>query len=184
MEKHTGGLILMTLLCMPSVLTRTSLSLQELQTNLATLGACRRVDLLVTNSIPAKRPMPLTSPMTSKSRARALSDSRMCLPTTLAFSCRRSCLITLSTAWPAATAALHPPKVLKYSIPPLENFSASSLLRTTAERGNPLPILLPRITMSGTTPWVWKPQKCAPVRPKPHWTSSAMHTAPTLLIAP
>ena len=32
--------------------------------------------------------------------------------------------------------------------------------------------------MSGTTPWVSKPQKCVPTRPKPIWTSSATHTPP------
>ena len=32
--------------------------------------------------------------------------------------------------------------------------------------------------MSGTTPCVSKPQRCEPRRPKPVWTSSAMHTPP------
>ena len=34
------------------------------------------------------------------------------------------------------------------------------------------------VTMSGTTSWPSKPQKCSPVRPKPVCTSSEMHTPP------
>ena len=37
------------------------------------------------------------------------------------------------------------------------------------------------VTMSGCTPWFWKPQKWDPVRPKPVCTSSAMHTPPAAL---
>jgi len=37
---------------------------------------------------------------------------------------------------------------------------------------------LAMVTMSGTTPWFSKPQKCVPVRPKPVCTSSAMHRPP------
>jgi len=42
----------------------------------------------------------------------------------------------------------------------------------------PVPIGLPIVTMSGTTPWVSKAQKRVPARPNPVWTSSAMHTPP------
>ena len=49
---------------------------------------------------------------------------------------------------------------------------------TTAPSGWPLPIGFPRVTMSGTTPWVSKAKTCVPTRPKPTCTSSAMHTAP------
>lgn len=34
------------------------------------------------------------------------------------------------------------------------------------------------VTMSGTTPWVSKPQKWLPTRAKPAWTSSAMQSPP------
>ena len=70
-----------------------------------------------------------------------------------------------------------PPKVLKYSIP-LSNEAAISGVVTTAASGWPLPIGLPIVTMSGTTPCVSKPQKCVPTRPNPTCTSSAMQTPP------
>ena len=37
------------------------------------------------------------------------------------------------------------------------------------------------VTMSGCTPWFWKPQKWEPVRPKPVCTSSAIQTPPAAL---
>ena len=49
---------------------------------------------------------------------------------------------------------------------------------TTAPIGWPLPIGLPRVTMSGTTPSWAKPQNAVPTRPKPAWTSSARQSAP------
>ena len=52
-----------------------------------------------------------------------------------------------------------PPKVLKYSIP-VSNERAIAGVVTTAPSGWPLPIGLPSVTMSGTTPWVSKAQKC------------------------
>ena len=67
--------------------------------------------------------------------------------------------------------------MLKYSIP-VTNDAAISGVVTTAPSGCPLPIGLPRVTMSGTTPSSSKPQKCEPMRPKPTWTSSATHTPP------
>ena len=70
-----------------------------------------------------------------------------------------------------------PPNVLKYSIP-VSNERASAGVVTTAPSGWPLPIGFPRVTMSGTTPWVSKAKACVPTRPKPVCTSSAMHTAP------
>ena len=85
--------------------------------------------------------------------------------------------MTSSTASPAAQATGLPPKVLKNSMP-LANESAIASVVTTAASGKPLPIGLPRTTMSGTTPWVSKPQKCVPSRPKPTCTSSAMQTPP------
>ncbi len=66
-----------------------------------------------------------------------------------------------------------PPKVLKYSIPVTKE-EAISVVVTTAAIGWPLPIGLPRVTMSGTTSWLSKAQKWVPTRPKPTWTSSAM----------
>ena len=54
---------------------------------------------------------------------------------------------------------------------------------TTAPSGKPLPIGLPMVTISGTTLWVSNPQKCVPTRPKPTWTSSAMHSPPASLTA-
>ena len=49
---------------------------------------------------------------------------------------------------------------------------------TTSDTGKPLPTGLPIVTMSGTTPPSSKPHMCAPTRPKPTCTSSAMHTPP------
>jgi hypothetical protein len=46
-----------------------------------------------------------------------------------------------------------------------------------------LPIGLPIETMSGTTPWRWKPHICPPVRPKPGCTSSARNRPPAARIA-
>lgn len=60
----------------------------------------------------------------------------------------------------------------------LDRAAATSGVVTTAARGRPLPMPFAIVTMSGTTPWFWKPQKALPVRPKPVCTSSAMHTPP------
>ena len=70
-----------------------------------------------------------------------------------------------------------PPNVLKYSMP-VSNERAISGVVTTAPIGWPLPIGLPSVTTSGTTPPSSKPQNALPTRPKPTWTSSAMQTAP------
>ena len=61
---------------------------------------------------------------------------------------------------------------------PFAKASAIARVVSTAPRGKPLPMGLPSTTMSGTTPWVSKPQKCVPSRPKPTCTSSAMQTPP------
>ena len=49
---------------------------------------------------------------------------------------------------------------------------------TTAPIGCPLPIGLPSVTMSGTTPSWAKPQNASPTRPNPACTSSATQSAP------
>ena len=67
--------------------------------------------------------------------------------------------------------------MLKYSIP-VWNERAISGVVTTAPIGWPLPIGLPSVTMSGTTPPSSKPQNARPTRPNPVCTSSAMQTAP------
>ena len=85
--------------------------------------------------------------------------------------------MTSRTASPISQETGFPPKVLKYSIP-LANAAAISGVVTTAASGCPLPIGLPIVTMSGTTPCVSNPQKASPTRPNPTCTSSAMHTAP------
>ena len=69
-----------------------------------------------------------------------------------------------------------PPKVLKWMR--LASTCAISGVVTTAASGQPLPMPLAMVTMSGMTPWVSKPQKCVPVRPKPACTSSAMQRPP------
>ena len=67
--------------------------------------------------------------------------------------------------------------MLKYSIPVTKEAATSGVV-TTAAIGCPLPIGLPSVTMSGTTPSSSKPQKCSPMRPNPVWTSSATHSPP------
>ena len=59
---------------------------------------------------------------------------------------------------PRRTATGLPPKVEKNSMP-LSKEAAISGVVTTAASGWPLPMGLPSTTMSGTTPWVSKPQK-------------------------
>ncbi len=85
--------------------------------------------------------------------------------------------MTSRTASPTSAETGLPPKVLKYSIPPANERAISGVV-TTAPSGCPLPIGLPIVTMSGTTPWSSKPQKCTPTRPNPICTSSAMQTPP------
>jgi len=80
---------------------------------------------------------------------------------------------TCSTAMPAAPAAVHPPQVLKYSIPPCANCLAKWGVVTTAPMGKPFPMGLPSVTMSGTTLYLSNAQKWEPTRPKPTWTCSA-----------
>ena len=58
------------------------------------------------------------------------------------------------------------------------NSAAIAGVVMTAPIGWPLPIGLPRVTMSGTTPSCAKPQNGVPTRPKPACTSSAMQSAP------
>jgi hypothetical protein len=61
-----------------------------------------------------------------------------------------------STASPAAIETGLPPKVLKW----IRWVSASAISRrvVTAASGQPLPIPLAMVTMSGTTPACWNPQ--------------------------
>lgn len=70
-----------------------------------------------------------------------------------------------------------PPKVEKNSMP-LSKERAISRVVTTAASGWPAPMGLPRTRISGTAPCISKAQKWLPTRPKPAWTSSAMHTPP------
>jgi hypothetical protein len=56
--------------------------------------------------------------------------------------------------------------------------SAISRRVTIAAIGNPLPMPFDMTTTSGTTPCASKPQKCAPVRPKPVCTSSTTSRPP------
>ena len=79
---------------------------------------------------------------------------------------------------PIAQETGFPPKVEKNSIPLRSNDSAIALVVTTAPNGCPLPMGLPMVTMSGTTPWVSKAHQCDPTLPRPTWTSSAMQTPP------
>ena len=58
------------------------------------------------------------------------------------------------------------------------NESAIARVVTTPARGKPFPKGLPNVTISGTTPCVWKPQKWVPTLPNPTCTSSAMQTPP------
>ena len=91
--------------------------------------------------------------------------------------------LTWRTAMPAAPDAVHPPHVLKYSMPPPEKDVAYSCVVTTAPIGKPFPIGFPRVTISGTTPYISNAQKWLPTLPKPTCTSSAIHAAPSSLIA-
>ena len=91
--------------------------------------------------------------------------------------------LTWRTAMPAAPDAVHPPHVLKYSMPPPEKDVAYSCVVTTAPIGKPFPIGLPRVTISGTTPYISNAQKWLPTLPKPTCTSSAIQAAPSSLIA-
>ncbi len=59
--------------------------------------------------------------------------------------------MTSRTVRPAAQATGLPPNVLKNSMP-LAKAAAIASVVTTAASGNPLPMGLPRTTMSGTTP--------------------------------
>lgn len=70
--------------------------------------------------------------------------------------------------------------VLKYSTPLAVKAPAISAVVATHDRGCPLPIGLPIVTMSGlkSSPCSWKAQKWLPTRPKPVCTSSATNTPP------
>lgn len=93
--------------------------------------------------------------------------------------CSPSSSMAFKTALPPAEHTGFPPKVLKCSR--CDIFLAISSVVTTAARGNPLPMPLAIVTMSGTTPWFSNPQNLVPVLPKPVCTSSAMQTPPAAL---
>ena len=80
-------------------------------------------------------------------------------------------------AIPAAAPAGVPP-IEANREPSTANDSAISRVQTTADTGYPFPVDLARHTMSGTTPFISKPQKCDPSRPYPTCTSSAITTPP------
>lgn len=73
--------------------------------------------------------------------------------------------LTSNTEIPTAQAMGLPPKVLKWSA--WDMVLAMAGVVTTAAKGNPLPMLLAMVTISGITSWASKPQKWSPVRPKP-----------------
>ena len=56
--------------------------------------------------------------------------------------------------------------------------SAISRRTITTESGKPFPMPFAMTTMSGTMSCSMKPKKCAPVRPTPVCTSSAITTPP------
>lgn len=68
--------------------------------------------------------------------------------------------------------------------------SSFPLHRTSVHDPSPIPLkpryvislALAMVTISGMTPWFWKPQYAVPVRPKPVCTSSAMQMPPASLI--
>jgi hypothetical protein len=119
-----------------------------------------------TNSTPRKNPSPRTSPIKGKEFFSASRLSFSQLPVSRAFCRSPSCSITSRTAIPTEQETWFPPKVLKYSMP-LANSSAIFRVVITAPKGCPLPIGLPRVTMSGTTSCSSNDQKCFPARPKP-----------------
>ena len=80
--------------------------------------------------------------------------------------------VTCRTATPAAPAAVQPPQVLKYSMPLAKPLAQAGVV-TTAPMGKPLPIGLPRVTMSGTTPYISNAQKWDPTLPNPTCTCTA-----------
>ena len=86
------------------------------------------------------------------------------------------CSSTSSTASATRADTGLPPNVLKW-MRVVMAFAMAGVV-TTAASGQPLPMPLAIVTMSGITPCVSNPQKCVPVLPKPVCTSSAMHTPP------
>ena len=154
-------------------------SLMRLAMYEACAAAGTNVSRSKTSSIPTKSPSPRTSPMMACFSINLRKPSIKCVPTWRALACNCSSAMTSRTAIPIAHETGLPPKVLKYSMP-LLNEAAISGVVTTAANGWPLPIGLPIVTMSGTTSCVSKPQKCVPMRPKPTWTSSAMQRPPAL----
>ena len=80
---------------------------------------------------------------------------------------------------PAAHETLLPPKVEKKMPWSTKVWTISGRV-ITAPSGWPLPIGLPRQTMSGTTSCNWKPHIASPWRPKPVCTSSATARPPAL----
>ena len=99
----------------------------------------------------------------------------------MAFSLSFSSSMVLITALPMAQDTGFPPKVLKYSMP-VTKASATFLVVTTAAKGCPLPIGLPKVTISGITSCVSKAHQCVPTLPNPTCTSSAIHKPPAALI--
>mmetsp|Transcript_41580 Transcript_41580/g.106380 ORF Transcript_41580/g.106380 Transcript_41580/m.106380 type:complete len:319 (+) Transcript_41580:2892-3848(+) len=181
--KDSGGLILITLLLGPSVESSTEWQRMHAATiQSATCGAGSLLPLSITTSMPRKRPQPRTSPTQGACPPSLRSPLSRNAPTSAALACSPSSASTSSTASPAAHAALHPPPVLKYSMP-LANACAMRCVVTTAPMGKPFPMPLPSVTISGrVSPAASKPQKEQPMRPKPVCTSSATQTAPTALM--
>mmetsp|Transcript_27549 Transcript_27549/g.70159 ORF Transcript_27549/g.70159 Transcript_27549/m.70159 type:complete len:202 (+) Transcript_27549:459-1064(+) len=174
--KHMGGLMRNTLPWMPPLPMRMPASFMRSMHSASSPLAGSFVVRSLTNSTPSMSPSPRTSPIMSCLACSARSRALRWPPTCLQCSCRRSWSTTRSTARPPALHTGLPPYVLKCSLPAME--AAISGVVTTAARGRPLPMPLAMVTMSGVTPWFWKPQYAEPVRPNPVCTSSAMQMPP------
>src|SRR6266699_3377930 len=150
-----GGLIFSTLWNGPSVLSRMPRSLMRLAIYEAWAAAGLCVSRSRTSSTPTKRPRPRTSPIKGCFSINWRKPFIKEVPTCSALACKRSSASTSRTARPMAHETGLPPKVLKYSMP-LSNEAAISGVLTTAARGCPLPMDLPIVTISGTTPCLSK----------------------------
>mmetsp|Transcript_39419 Transcript_39419/g.95764 ORF Transcript_39419/g.95764 Transcript_39419/m.95764 type:complete len:268 (+) Transcript_39419:685-1488(+) len=174
--KQSGGFILRTLRCGPSVETRTPNSFMRAITSCAPSESGALVARSSTSSTPSSSPVPRTSPTRGCCACTCRSRSKAYAPVCRALCCSCSSSMTESTSRPTAHATGLPPNVLKYSN--LLDASATSGVVITAASGKPLPNGLPTVTMSGTTPCGSKAHMCVPTRPKPVCTSSAMHSPP------
>ena len=169
----SGGRILSTCPCGPVALISTRRSRMPLTIAAASVadGAPSAGD---TTSTPRYRPAPRTSASAGLPAASCLSADVRYAPVANALPGSSSSVSTSSTAEAAATQTGLPPKVLKYRAR-APNSASTDWRATTPAIGNPFPIGLPIVTMSGTRPSCrWYPHQWDPVRPNPDCTSSAM----------